>query len=521
MPLGRRISRILKSKESEGKQQSASGSHITATASGAFFTIDEADEQVILTTPSASLFNQNARLEAQLQEQAGYISRHKREAFENARRIEHLNDLLTSRAVHDETILRSLLDARNRIDSLRQSHSIEVTNLNERLQALNIQLESLRAEKLRVDDENKAIQKDFQQNFCLSQQQYQQDFQKQAIQIRDREQQLLAVVEPMDEASRATYNTRLNDSHAKYDLEVNLKAQNASLTEEIGMLKSALEAQHLQNSELRNTVQTYQQEISALTNNLQAQQQETLILNVQISDLQGQLEAAKHVYDDTKSTIDTLYAVRANLMDELEELKSSQAKFQSLVCDGITPRQILTSKLLGQWHPKLQAEQISDSPRFLQTHRVQHLSPHLFDLALTEQDEITTFLHSIKFASRRTFPLRELEVQQCSVCETLKFNVTTTPSRIGRLSEFSHEFQQTSCCSNAVCSTCVIDSLKRSITEDWWCRPWSASWLNCPVGYCLERADITSAEQILNIFRAAGDQETEMYSLMFVTQPEA
>jgi hypothetical protein len=449
---------------------------------------------------TASLLHETSRLSAQVQEQQTHLSRHERVASQHTQEIGHLNSLVESRTAEKTSLQRSLQDAQNNLINSQMSHSADVTRLNERLQSLTAQLERLReeksrfeTEKLRFETENAALQTDLR-TLHASNQEYQTfagraraKFGEQSRHIQDLEQMLSAAKASIPQSSQSIYQDRLAELRTKEELEAGFKAERSAM----------------------------RQEIEALKNRLHSKEQENASLQSRVAAMHADLEDTKEKHEEAKGIIDAVQVDRDAMIEELGELKLFQSRLQTLVGEGITPRQILALKKFGaSAFPVIKPEQVANSTRFLQTHRAEHLQAALFDLPLRRNSEVAAFVESISPGSSGAASLRGLRFQACPMCQRLKFAVSppTAGSRNRRLNEFSGHFQQTACCSTAICSACLADSIKKSISADWWYNIASESWLKCPVEGCCSPMGIQRPDEIANILRDSGEEDPQEIS---------
>jgi hypothetical protein len=480
MPLGKRLSRIFK--QNETNDNITSDNQQTATGPVIPPTIHEDDEQAIIAATTASLQDENARLEAQALEHASQISGYERAASQNTREIDYLNGLLSSRNSENQSVL----------NQLQESHSVEVSQLNERLQTISAQLQSLQEQNTQFERENTALQNDYKA-LNASNQEYKTwvgraraKFAEQSRKVQNLEQQLAVALEPMDQTSQHAYNDRLNLLRTREELEATFNAEKIATTQEIEDLKNSFVSKEQENT------------------NLQSQ----LLL------VQSELDEERTKNKDAKVIIQALEVDRDGMIEELEDLRSSQSRLWSLFGGNITPRLVLALRMFGTRFPRLRADEAFGSPRFLQTYKAEDLGSGLFDIPL-EQDRLDTFLDSITPGTPGNASLQGLSFLMCPACKTFKFSVYPPNVRNRKLNEFPSRFRQTSCCSSIVCSACLIRKLKTSLADDWWYELGSQSWLKCPIEGCGMPIGIRRADEIANILRDFGEQDIQLYTSMF------
>jgi len=242
MPLGRRLSRIFKPKQANDNITTSDNHQPTALDPVIPPTIFEEDEQAIITATTASLRDENARLEA----------RH----LEDASQIAHLNHLLFSRNAENKSLLENFQNSQRSINQLQESHSVKVSQLDERLQIISTQLQSLQEQKTGFERENTALQNDCRA-LHASNQEYQTwvgtaraQIAEQSRKIQNLEQQLAVALEPMDQASQHAYNDKLNLLHTREELEATFNARKVAMTQEIDDLKKCLMSKEQNNTNL-------------------------------------------------------------------------------------------------------------------------------------------------------------------------------------------------------------------------------------------------------------------------------
>jgi predicted nucleic acid-binding Zn-ribbon protein len=217
MPLGRQLSRFFKQKETNdkfipGNQQppviheedenpvlppaiyGEDEHHVIPPA------IREEDEQAIIAATTASLQDENARLEAQMQ---------------------------------------SLQEQKAQFES-------GYTTLQHENARLEVQLQSLQEQKTQFERENTALQNDYKalnasnQGFQTWVGRAREKFAEQSRKIQNLEQQLAVAMEPMDQTSQHAYSDRLNLLRNREELEASFNAEKIAMTQEIKDLKNSL-----------------------------------------------------------------------------------------------------------------------------------------------------------------------------------------------------------------------------------------------------------------------------------------
>jgi hypothetical protein len=503
MTLVRKFSKVFRSKSSDtsnNNQRTVAGPVIPPTI------CEDDEEQIIAATVTASLLDENTRLEAQLQEQTRNVTRLTAAASQNVLHINNLNEIVESQNVEKESLQIKL---QKMTSNLRrsQSHVADLTPLNERLQTALTQVSGLTEENSRLKTENGALENDLQQLHTLNKR-YQQDYQnletiwrakvtEKAKHNRELEQKLFASLAPMDEASLNAYNQRIGALRSNEEIETRFNTKMVSMTQEIGCIKDKLQSSRQENSQLRDQLQAAQTELE---------------------EEKGKNNKARSIIEaldnEAKSIIEALDIDRNNLMDELTDLRSNLSHLRSLVGDEITPRRVIAIKLFQEWFPRLREQPPPSSGRFLESHAVEHLNCNQLDMVMTDQVQIDAFLSSIAPGSDGHKILQDIRPLNCHVCKRPKFcNLSPTPQN-RRLNEFPNRFSQTTCCQKSVCTACFMKSIK--IAEDWWYDLGSQSWLECPVENCGRAMGIHSAEDFADLVIDSGERNIQNFKKMLV-----
>ena len=252
------------------------------------------------------------------------------------------------------------------------------------------------------------------------------------------------------------------------------------------------------------------QEIEYLRKNLVAKEQDNTKLQNHLSLVKSELDMERTKNNKTQVIIQDLEAYRDGMIGELEDLRSSQSRFQSLFGGNPTPRLVLVLSMIGTRCPRVRTDEALSSSQFLQTYKAEDLESGLFDIPL-EQDHLNTFINSINSGILENISPQGLTYSVCPACNIFKFSVWNR-----RFNEFPSHFRQTSCCSNVICSACLVRSLKTSLADDWWYELGSQSWVKCPIESCGMPVGIRRTDEITNILRDSGEQDIELYISMFV-----
>jgi hypothetical protein len=481
------------------------------------------DEDAITAATTASLVDENSRLTSQLEEQKTRISRLEHASSQQNQEISVLNSVVDARTAEKTALERSLRSAQNGLRNSRNHGSHE--------------LESLQRERAQLQTENAAIRADLRGLHAAhhaNEREYKTLVSRMENTLttnQDLKQRLSAALSSIPQASLHIYYDHLAEIHSKQELEAAFVTEKAAMTAEIASLKAEIHSKQELEANFVTAKAAMTREIASLKVAISANDHESVRKDKRIYQLEVELESQGNINQELKYRIESQKKIfreqnvaMRTMERELEEMRTSQSQLLAIVGDatgGITPRQIIRLALLRSGEstlPPHQAEQPPDAALFMQTHNAEHLQAAFLDLALTNLAHAADFARSIAPGTPASASVSAIRLQPCSVCRKSRFTVEqpTSGSPNRELDEFPQHSRTTTCCSSAICSHCLADSIKDSIAEDLWDHIDSASFLSCPKGDCDTPMGICSVEQVADILRHAGAKDARETLSKFV-----
>ena len=483
MPVAKKISRIFRhSEKGTANPPFPARTLVGNPASPPIF--QEYDDQDIAAVTQASLQDEITRLE--------------QASLRTAQDNESLRSQLVSRDIENASLQTEADQARRRLNELLDTSSTETLSFDRRLRDLSHELcaaeeekSQLRRDNTRLDTENTALHDDVRSLFALNQQYEAWMPQAKAIhidqerKIRDLEQRLTLALQPMDEESRRAFNEAVESSREKEELQVSFEAEKTTLHQHIQNISNESRNKEEQFGKERRT---WESRIATLEAALEDQEAKQLDAAGDIEALVAHQESLQEEFDST----------RARLEEAQSQLSSLFSKIRELFGQEPTPRQLLFVKLFTRWFPRIQPNQAACS-LFTQSHHAEDLTSTDLDTPLAETS-LTTFVDSISPGSPGHRALQRLQFKRCPECKRHKLHGPPN-DRNHNLIEYPGWFQQNKCPTCTLCTDCLKEKLKKTITEDWWYELDSPHWLKCPVAECQNPLDVGSVEAFVEMLR--------------------
>jgi hypothetical protein len=168
---------------------------------------------------------------------------------------------------------------------------------------------------------------------------------------------------------------------------------------------------------------------------------------------------------------------------------------------GISPRIILLCKLF----------QLAEERQAMER---RNKFSHLAYVAYNSLETILNPPQALEyFESLKDSNINEgVRINICSICRLPKFfnapSLKTSPahSRFQTLRDFHPRLGKTSCCSKAICISCLPSAIISRVSKDWWHNLGSPYWIQCPVPGCKATMPLRYNVDLTNLLRSLGDQ---------------
>jgi len=409
---------------------------------------EASSELYVLRTKLASVRAENADLNSQL---GRIASADRAEAGSLKRQVSQLEDQCMMLVAEIGTLARTMKNNRLQISAQND----EIMALNQDKDALRRETDVLQQQNTSFKRENGALQRD-NEALDMANQQLQELLHSTQIQNQNQ----------LEESSRL----REQNQALQARLKIACLMIDRGLSDEYYNAVHSLEAREAMDGNFHQQKERLQRENNNLRAILQAEK-----------DAHGKmtqsLEAARLQSEERHTAVQEL------LQKEIGNLHTELQQMQRSIGSAITPRIILTMRVMNRGRLQASDSPISSSHRFLQTHSSAHLSTEVLDLPLRTRDQQRAFLGTLesRFPHDTTLP----GLLWCHGCRMMK--LTASSNRLSNQSnfeEFLPDFKSRSCCSNSICNSCLQQKIIKSLQQDWWRDLKKSRWLKCPIDGC-------------------------------------
>jgi myosin heavy subunit len=414
-----------------------------------FATVDDGtddEEETLLAVSIDSLRDENERLSVQNLDQAKEI----------------------------EFLTTSLDSQRTKYAALKASFQKALKNEAQLQAELNV----LRQQSPEIDNEYASLQRDNQrlQHACqqLEEKNRQLESQKLGQKLKMEALERFATEDdPSSQSSSDSSSDGAQYNRIKRKVELQYRSKIAGMAEQIDYLR--------RNSEdLQRSATSRQAEISKLQH--------------QNATFREQVREEERTTSGTDGIIQALEAERDSMIQEVDELRSSQFKLASILGQGLTPRLILML-LSDKRHPRLPLDVIPTQSKFRQSYKIEDLEPAFLDVALSRRQQLTAFCESIADGGPGREMLSSISFSECSKCKVSRISSTQKQTQRGwfsrsiirvkgKLDEYPSHFREKVCSNIPICSLCFGEAVKTTFANRWWYDLQAPLKLECPMENC-------------------------------------